>query len=250
MPRILFVDDDEMLLNGLRRALRPMRSEWTMEFVSSGAAALECMVHFAFDAVVTDMRMPEMSGAQLLEQVRLDHPQTIRFVLSGHSDRESILRSVNPAHQYLAKPCAIDELRQKLTQALALRDLLESSTLKKLVSQIESLPCTPDLYLQLRDRLESPRCSVADIGQIIERDMAMTSKILQLVNSAFFGLGRHISCPADAVSVLGTDAVKSLVLSIGIFAQFTACSPQDVDWLWKHSMATSRMSKKIAQLGG
>ena len=250
MPRILFVDDEDMLLNGLRRALRPMREEWTMEFVSSGAAALESMDQVAYDAVVTDMRMPAMSGAQLLEQVRLRHPQTIRFVLSGQSDRESILRTVSPAHQYLAKPCAIDELRQKLTQALALRDLLENSTLKQLVSQIKSLPCTPDLYLQLRDRLDSPRCSVADIGHVIELDMAMTSKVLQLVNSAFFGLGGRISSPAEAVFVLGTEAVKSLVLSIGIFAQFTAGSPQDVDWLWKHSIATSRMSKKIAQLGG
>jgi putative nucleotidyltransferase with HDIG domain len=223
-----------------------------MEFASNGAAALERMAHSPFDAIVTDMRMPGMSGAQLLEQVRLYYPQTIRFVLSGQSDRETILRTVIPAHQYLAKPCATDVLRQKLSQALALKDLLENSTVKELISQIKALPCTPDLYLQLRETLKSPACSVADVGRIIERDMAMTSKILQLVNSAFFGLGHHISNPAQAVFVLGTETVKSLVLSIGIFSQFAAgnLSQRDIDWLWKHSIATSRMSQKIAQLEG
>ena len=248
--RILFVDDDSMLLSGLQRGLRPMRSEWTMEFASSGAAALECMSHVPFDAVVTDMRMPEMSGAQLLEQVRLHYPQTIRFVLSGQSDRESILRTVIPAHQYLAKPCAIDELRQRLSQALALRDLLENPTLKELVSQIKTLPCMPALYHQLLEKLELPTCSVADVGLVMERDMAMTSKVLQLVNSAFFGLGHHISNPAQAVFMLGTETVKSLVLSIGIFSQFPAGNARqpDIDWLWKHGISTSRMSQKIAQL--
>ncbi len=252
MRRILFVDDDAMLLNGLQRALRPMRSEWTMEFAAGGAAALERMAQFPFDAIVTDMRMPEMSGAQLLEQVRLRYPRTIRFVLSGQSDRESILRAVIPAHQYLAKPCAIDELRQKLSQALALKDLLENSTIKELVSQIKALPCMPDLYLQLREKLESPACSVADVGQVIERDMAMTAKVLQLVNSAFFGLGHRISSPAQAVLVLGTETIKSLVLSVGIFSQFTTVDylQRDIDQLWNHGIATSRMSQKIAQLGG
>jgi HD-like signal output (HDOD) protein/CheY-like chemotaxis protein len=221
-----------------------------MEFAPSGAAALECMSHVPFDAVVTDMRMPKMSGAQLLEQVRLYYPQTIRFVLSGQSDQESILRTVSPAHQYLAKPCAIDELRQRLSQALALRDLLENPTLKELVSQIKTLPCIPALYHQLLEKLELPTCSVADVGLVMERDMAMSSKVLQLVNSAFFGLGHHISNPAQAVFMLGTETVKSLVLSIGIFSQFPAgnASQRDIDWLWNHSISTSRMSQKIAQL--
>jgi putative nucleotidyltransferase with HDIG domain len=253
MPQraILFVDDDPMLLAGLQRSLRPMRSEWAMEFVTSGKSALEKLACSPFDVVVTDMRMPEMDGAQLLEQVRTAHPQTIRFVLSGQSDREAVLRTVAPAHQYLAKPCSADELRQKLATALALKDLLESSNLKNVVSRIKSLPSTPALYWNLLKKLES-ECPVDDIGAIIERDVAMTSKVLQLVNSAFFGLGHCVSSPAQAVALLGTDTIKSLVLSIGIFSQFSfgsACQ-READWLWQHSVATSRMARKIAQMGG
>lgn len=244
---ILFVDDDPSLLAGLQRSLRPMRSEWKMEFVSSGQSALEALARTSFDALVTDMRMPEMNGAQLLELVRTSYPHTIRFVLSGQSDRETALRTVTPAHQYLAKPCSTEELRQKLVAALALKDLLDSSILKDVVSQIKALPSPPTLYHNLVRKLES-ECSTEEIGRIIEDDVSMTSKVLQLVNSAFFGLSCRVSRPGHAVALLGTDTLRSLVLSIGIFSQlkFDAACQEDIGWLWRHSVSVSRMSHKIA----
>lgn len=250
-PRVLFVDDETMLLMGLQRSLRRMRAEWDMEFVSSGAAALEAITRTPFDVIVTDMCMPEMNGAQLLEQVRTHHPQTLRFILSGQCDRESTMRTVNSAHQYLAKPCDTEELRQKLMSALALRDLVDNTTLKRVILQINTLPAMPSLYCELVAMLESPSCSTKEVGKIIEHDMALTSKILQMVNSAFFGLGRHIASPTNAVSLLGTELVKSLVLAVGLFSQLHPIGFKRGrgDWLLNHSITTSQMSRKIAQLG-
>ena len=99
MLRILFVDDEQNVLLGIRRATRSMRHEWEMSFVESGAAALE---HFAandVDVLVTDMRMPGMDGAELLQSVKDRYPGTARIILSGHSDQEAIFRSTTSAHE-------------------------------------------------------------------------------------------------------------------------------------------------------
>ncbi len=186
--RILFVDDEPMLLQGLQRSLRSMRQDWEMAFVKGGNEALEAIDKQPFDIVVTDMRMPGMDGAQLLEEVKRRSPQTLRMVLSGQSDRETILRAINPTHQYLSKPCEGEELKARLLRAFALRDLLENSELKDLVSRLHSLPSLPSLYFELSGELSSDEPSLAKIGKLISADMAMTAKILQLVNSAFFGL--------------------------------------------------------------
>jgi HD-like signal output (HDOD) protein len=249
MRRILFVDDEPKILEGLQRMLRSMRHEWEMEFADSGQSALEMLNARPFDVVVTDMRMPGLNGAMLLSEIRSVHPHIVRIVLSGHSDQDLILSTVLPAHQYLSKPCDPELLKQTVSRACALRDLLSNAALTLLVSQMESLPSLPSIYMQLMKEVESPDPSIKKIGEIISKDSGMTAKILQMVNSAFFGLRRHISNPGDAVSLLGLDIVKSLVLSIHIFSQFSETripgfSPTD---LWDHNAAVGALAKNIAK---
>jgi HD-like signal output (HDOD) protein len=249
MRRVLFVDDEPKILEGLQRMLRSMRNEWEMEFAIGGPAALELLNAGSFDVIVTDMRMPAMDGAQLLAQVREFHPQIVRIVLSGHSDQEMILSSVGPAHQYLSKPCDAELLKETVRRACALRDLLTNETLTLLVSQMQSLPSLPSLYAEMMQQLESPDPSIKKIGAIISKDPGMTAKILQMVNSAFFGLRRHISNPADAAGLLGLDIVKALVLSIQIFSKFSV--PRipgfSLEELWEHNVAVGSLSKQIAK---
>ena len=84
-----------------------------------------------------------MDGASLLTEVMKRHPNTIRFVLSGQSDKETILRSIGPTHQFLAKPCDSETLKNAVEQALALRNLMSSVRLKQLVSQLVTLTQPP-----------------------------------------------------------------------------------------------------------
>ncbi len=188
--RILFVDDEPMVLSGLQRSLRPMRTEWEMVFAAGGNEALAAMDQQQFDIIVTDMRMPGMDGAQLLEEVQKRSPLTLRMVLSGQSDRETILRSVNPAHQFISKPCEGEELKSRLIRAFALKDLLQNPGLRGLVTKLDNLPSLPTAYLQLTQELRRPEPDLRKIDELIGADMAMTAKILKLVNSAFF------ACPA------------------------------------------------------
>ena len=247
--RILFVDDEPNVLQGLKRMLRGMRNEWEMSFAESGPEALETMTKEHFDVVVSDMRMPGMDGAQLLSEVKKRHPHVVRIVLSGQSDKEMVLKSVRPAHQYLSKPCDADTLKSSVSRACALRDILSDNSLKQIISQVDALPSMPSIYSEIMEELQTPDASINKIGQIIAKDLGMTTKILQLVNSAFFGIPRHISSPEQAVSLLGLDTVKALVLTVGVFSKFDKIklSGFSIEKLWTHSTITGTYSKEIAK---
>jgi HD-like signal output (HDOD) protein len=252
MPQILFVDDEPNVLQGLQRMLRPMRQEWEMEFTDGGAQALAKLSERSFDIVVSDMRMPKMDGNQLLTEVMRKHPQVVRIILSGHSDQEVILKSVGVAHQYLSKPCDPETLKTTVARAIALRDLMANTLLKGLVSQMQSLPCLPSLYVELVQELKKSDPSIKVVGEIISKDVAMTAKILQLVNSAFFGVFKRVSSPAEATSLLGLDIVRSLVLSIHVFSQFDQkrVPGMPLEQLWLHSLKVGQYAKQIARAEG
>jgi putative nucleotidyltransferase with HDIG domain len=245
--RILFVDDEPLVLSGLQRSLRAMRNEWEMVFAGGGTEALELMDRSVFDVVVSDMRMPGMDGAQLLEQVKTRFPRTVRFILSGQSDREAILRSIGPSHQYLSKPCDVEELKRKIAHAFALRELLENPLLKEIVSSMQTVPSLPTLYMAVNDALRQSDVSVAKLAALIEQDMGMASKILQLVNSAFFGLPCQVSSLPQAVSLLGIDNIRALVVSVHVFSELESQSTKDLAWLWKHSLQCGALARAIAR---
>ncbi len=252
MRRILFVDDEPNVLQGLQRMLRPLRNEWETAYAGNGQEALKLLAESSFDVVVSDMRMPGMDGAQLLNEVMKHHPQVVRIILSGHSDQQSILRSVGAAHQYLSKPCDADTLKNTVAQACGLRELLASKTLKELVAQMNSLPSLPSLYVEVMQELQSPDGSLQKVGQIIAKDVGMSAKILQLVNSAFFGLRRHVGSPSEAAIFLGVDTVRALVLSVNIFSQFDRAQLKNfsIESLWTHSSLTGALAKQIAKAEG
>ena len=250
MKRVLFVDDEPMVLDGLRRMLRGMRNEWEMEFAASGPEALKILDNKQFNVVVTDMRMPGMDGCQLLNLVKELHPQVVRIVLSGQPDKEMVLTSIGPIHQFLSKPCNAETLKSTVARVCSMRDLLEDEALRKVVSGIESLPSLPKLYTEVLDEVNSEEGSLNKVGEIISRDAGMSAKILQLVNSAFFGLPRHITSPVRAVHLLGLETVKSLILSVKIFSMFSDLAGITLDDLFRHSLAVGLCAQNIAILEG
>jgi len=248
MKNLLFVDDEPNVLQGLQRQLRAMRNEWDMNFIESGAKALDFMSTQPVDVIVSDMMMPGMDGSQLLTEVTKRHPNTVRIVLSGHAEREAVMRLVGPAHQYLSKPCNAEELRNAIARAFALRDLLCNEQLKQLATRVKCLPSLPALYTQLNEEFQKKEPSLERAGEIISHDIGMTTKILQLVNSAFFGLPQPISRPAEAVMYLGLNTVRSLVLSLQIFSQFDSqtCRWFSLDTLASHCWITGLAARRVA----
>ncbi len=253
MTRILFVDDEPNIREGMRRMLRSMRNEWEMEFAESGEAALGLIDEWRsadkpFDVVVSDMRMPGMDGADLLARVKEVSPDSVRLILSGHSDTASIMKTVGNAHQYLNKPCDPELLKRTIKRAFALRMLLRDEHLQKIVGQIGSLPSLPVVYQEVMACLQKPNASLGDVGKVIGKDVGMTATLLKLVSSAFFGLSKPVSTVERAVSFLGLDTLIALVLAQGIFKEAPPINVAgfSIEGLWQHSLETASAARMIA----
>lgn len=246
--RVLFVDDEMNILQGLQRMLRSQRHEWEMEFAQGGAAAIEVLAREPYDVVVTDMRMPGMDGAELLRSVKERWPDAVRIVLSGNSQHENLLKCVDTAHQYLSKPCDPQALVQAVARSMRLRPLLQDKGLQRILAGLDTLPSLPGVYQKMVARISDPNASVREVGDVISEDLAMSAKILQIVNSAFFMLPRHVGSPGDAAVLLGLDVLRSLVLSTHVFR---AASPQvaqalDLDALSRHSSMVAAFARRFA----
>lgn len=250
MKRIIFVDDEVNILQGLKRMLRPMRREWDMHFANSAEAALAAMDEEPFDIVVTDMRMPKHDGAYLLANVKSRYPDTARIILSGHAEQEMAVRSVGAAHQFLAKPCDAETLRATVTRTCRLRDMMRNKSLQKMTTEIGQLPSVPRIYQDMNAEMAKKEPSMKAIGEIVSDDLAMSAKVLQLVNSAFFGLRRQMSSIHQAVAYLGMDVIRSLVLSESAFKKLghRKC-PVSAETLLRNGQAVAQIAKSIAKHG-
>lgn len=224
LRRILFVDDDQSILAALRNLLRKQRGVWDMQFALGGEAALEAFEAAPFDVVVSDMRMPGMDGTELLTAIREGSPATARIVLSGYAGPESIAGAMTVAHQFIAKPCDPKALTSAIAQVCAMQALLADDHLRAIVGRVEQLPSVPRIYNELVDALGRPATKIAEIAQIVCSEPAMAAKILHLVNSSYFGLSRPVSSIEGAVLHLGSDVIRSLALSVGVFARMGAVS--------------------------
>jgi HD-like signal output (HDOD) protein len=253
MPRVLFVDDEPNILQGLRRLLRGRTQEWEMTFATAGEQALEMLARCPVDVIVSDMRMPGMDGPTLLSKVKQRWPSTVRIVLSGQSDQEAVMRSVHEAHQYLNKPCDEATLLQTITRSLCLRSILTDSRLMAVVSSISTLPSLPEVYQRISAALSDQQLSVREIGSLVETDVSLSAKLLQLVNSAFFGQPRRVGSPGDAAVLLGVEILKSLVLGAKLFSSLENGSAvaNELHKLFTDAVRVATVARRIAvDLGG
>lgn len=251
MKNILFVDDEINILNGLRRMLHCKKKEWHMHFVLTGKEALELLESKRFDVVVSDMRMPCMNGAQLLSKVMDKYPGITRIALSGYSDTQMILESIKATHLFISKPTDFETLSCAIERSLSIQEILDDSKLCDFISGIHSLPCVPETYNKLVKELNSSDASIDSVGKIIEQDISMSVKLLQIVNSAYFGLAREIDSPAQAAAHLGLDIIKSLVLSIKVFESFEDESNSGkLNRIFSRSQAVAQLSTAIGKSEG
>jgi HD-like signal output (HDOD) protein/CheY-like chemotaxis protein len=250
--RILFVDDEPMILELLHFTIAAMGGQWESRYAESGEKALKLMEKEPFDLIVSDMRMPGMTGAQLLNEVMKRYPATSRIILSGHADREDVMRCVGATHQFLAKPYELSSIQAALNRIRGLRERLHSEEIQKLVGKRDSLPSVPAVYFELVDALQHPNCSTQQLGDIAATDPALTAKMLQLVNSAFFGYAREVSSASEAVMLLGVGTIRSLALTTHLFSAFGAVETESwsVEQVWRHSVRVGQWAKRVVELEG
>jgi len=198
--------------------------------------------------VISDMRMPGMDGATLLRHIRDRYPNAARIILSGFSDAALATRAIPVAHRFLAKPCNALELRAAIERVCAMQDLLSSPELRRIVGAVGELPSLSTVYTDLTHAVREPNTSIQQVAEIIERDIAMSAKVLQLANSAFFGLAQKVTSLPSAVSCLGMETIKNLALTSEVFRVFAPHPrvPQSIfDSIQRHAVRTAAIASAL-----
>jgi HD-like signal output (HDOD) protein/CheY-like chemotaxis protein len=248
MKRVLFVDDEGKALDALKLMLRVQEFPWEAAYASNGKSALDLMAEKPFDVIISDIRMPEMDGAALLKIVCECFPGAVRIVVCSQEEMNGALRAVPVAHQFLLKPCDPHMLRVAVERATSLSDVLSNKMLASIVGSVKDLPVLPRTFMALREKLADPNASVKEVVKLVEQDISISAKILQLVNSAFFGLPREISTMNTAVSYLGIDMLQNLVLSAEVFRVFENAAKLpgfSFEELHEHSQLTAKIASHI-----
>ena len=244
---ILFVDDEVNIIQGLKRMLRSIREDWNFHFALSGTEALQILAQNSINVIVSDMRMPEMNGAELLAIVKDKYPSTIRIILSGQSNEALSMEVTRTAHRFISKPAEPEILKQTILQSYNLHQSLNNENLRKVINGINRLPSLPKTYLEIEKELSKENFSLQKITEIISNDMIMSAKILQIVNSAFFGLPQKISNIGQAVNIIGANTIKSLIIYVQVFKKFEENKLVEnlLVSIWAHSLSVANSSKRI-----
>ena len=247
MKRILFVEDNPMLLELYSFLLDPKTDQWETTVAPDGQTAMALLRSSAFDVVVSDMQMPGMSGIELLTKVRELHPQTSRIIISGYTDQAEAADALNCTHLFIPKPFDVATLKATLARIGSLDAYLKDDKLRGLAGKMRTLPSFPTLYLEIIREIESPNSSIQGIAKIVAKDPGITAKILQVTNSAAFGLPEKVNDPVEAVQQLGMNTVRSLVLSAQVFSSFhsTRLKHFSADALWTHLMKCGDLARTI-----
>ena len=244
-PKVLFVDDEPRILDGLRRSLRGKRAEWEMSFAPGGQLALETLAETSYDVVVSDMRMPGIDGAELLTRVSTQYPEVARVVLSGHTEPEAAIRVAIAGHRFLTKPTETETLTGVIDQLIVKTSRSHGSQARRIAGTARALPTLPARVADVLAALDDAGC----LARAVSLDTGLTAKLLQLSNSAFFGARPKNAGIAAVVTAMGAPTIQALVAAAGAQWSPTTWEPEVEEYLrlsWRHSVATACLAESVA----
>ncbi len=249
--KLLFVIGDFDCQQRFECLLMPLEQTWCMTHVETAAEAYAALTTGVFDVIIADARLPEMNGDAFLQSVLERFTVPVHILLCTQAIPLLTAQAGSNGYHTLSRDCTEEQFRRKIEHALLLRRLLASESFRTLVAQVRALPGLPKLYLQMVRELNVPDVSLQRIGKIIEQDAGMSARVLKLVNSAAYGLAQPVISPALAVSLLGTQVVKSIVLLLDVFVQFdrirTVLPEFSLEAFQEHCLTVCRYARKLAE---
>lgn len=240
LERILFVDDEEQILKAFKRLF--MDTEYEIITAQSGEEALNILKEEDVDIIVSDMKMPSMTGYELLSKVKEKYPSIVRIILSGFSDERIVFDALqkNIAKLYILKPWENDVFIKTLEKVFKIENVLKSNNVLKLINNAEELPTIKTSYEKIISAIDNKK-EIYDIVDAIECDYSITGKLLHIVNSSYYGI--KTGSIKRAVSYLGTDNIKNIVMASAFIDSLSFGSEysEKIGMLWKQSFISNRI---------
>jgi HD-like signal output (HDOD) protein len=241
MKRILLIDNEVQVLKDLTRLFEG--TEYEVVTAQSGAEALEKLQYESVKMVVSDVRMPDMDGYELLAKIKAMFPKIMRVILCGYSDEQIVFKALqkNIAKLYILKPWEDEKFRNLVEQMFETERILGNTNLLSLINNIENLPTIQTNYQRILDLIDDRDADISRIAFHIEKDASISAKILQVANSAFYGM--KSGSVRQAVSYIGLDNTKKLILSTSIIDAMNESGPSGkaIDSIWKQSFLSNRL---------
>lgn len=248
MIRILFIEDDSVQMSNLRRSLSIMKNEWEMRFCASAEDGLVELADRKFDVVVTDFAMPGMNGIELLSLTQYMYPQIVRVLLSDAGQSGAAVRGAGVAHRILRKPFDPVELAVAIMRTFELEQRLNDPDLQDAIGRIGVLPSPRGSVLKLNDLFGRDETSIDEVAEVVAADVSMTAKLLQVVNSAYFGLTHHIADVREAIAYLGLDAVRNVTVATELMRSLeggSALVQSSIDEIHEHSLTVAHIAREL-----
>lgn len=247
MNNVLFVSEDPAsaaLKDGIRRSA----GRWQLRFALSGAQAREALAESAYDIVIVETFAGQVrDDLEVLAQARSLQPAAARIVLTDPLEAGLLPGALDVAHQCIAKPCAPNQFWKLVERTTCMYGLMNNRAIRELLGGLDRLPSVPGSYVALSKEMEREEPRLSEIVAIVERDTAMATKVLQLVNSAYFGRPRRISSIPVTVTLLGLERLRALALGTHVFgmvseAESHACG---LERLQDRSLATAQLARRF-----
>lgn len=250
IKRVLFVDDNEMVINTYKHVFEN-RDNWQCFFAHDAVEATEYLSFSSIDIIITDLNMPIYNGAKLLEFVQKKHPLITRIVFTGSVVDNSSLSIVNLAHRYIQKPTSIKDLEQIIEDIYELYNKIIDKKIKYKLSSITNLPTLPTVYFDIIEEFNSPNFSIDVISNLISSDVGMSTEILKMINSPFFGISDRVTSIKQAVTLLGSEITKGLILTAHISRAFSSDEEKFPISTWEdHSYLVAIFAQTIGEYEG
>jgi putative nucleotidyltransferase with HDIG domain len=249
--RILFVDRRPDAFQKLRTQQSADGPRWQVDLAPTADQALEVLDSEPADVVIADEQLGQMDGVTLMTRVRDKHPTTIRMILSeaASSQRPSVASIV--AHRLLSRPCNTDEVTVAIKRSCALHKLTSRAEAYRQTMAAAALPSRPGVYMELNQVLSDSNWQPNQVSAAVERDVALSAKVLQLANSALFGLTQSVTSVQGAVMYLGVDTIRSLALTAEAFGKLAPRNADgfSLDRFQDHAMLVARITGSILPAG-
>ncbi|MGB9771658.1 MAG: HDOD domain-containing protein [Candidatus Kapaibacteriota bacterium] len=245
---ILFLSDETTIKEIIRNVV-PLQDDFDIFFAESGEKGLQILANNKIDIFFGSPNITLPSGSNIFYEIKRVFPETIRFALVSNLESPSVAQLSQYVHQFVQPPYTLENLKERIERTSSLQKTLKNEKIKELVQNITALPSLPELYIQIEQEVARPDFSLSKIGNLIAKDPNLTAKILQIVNSAYFGLQREITNINFALSYLGVNVIKSLIFYIHLFSNFKV-TPENRKYLeqfWKHSLIVASNTYHLAE---
>ncbi len=237
---IVIAGEDAGQARQLKLELADFGVDWQVDWIP--VAGVTDFSTRAADVVVTDL---DSHGSQVLADLRAEYPHAVRILMLEPGQGGNAIHALDAAHRVLHKPLDAGELIDAVESVADLRLLLDNEELKRTIGQIESLPPSPRMYIELVQLMRDPDVSMAEIAYVLSQDPALAAKVLRLCNSAFFSAGREITDIRSAVTRLGMGMLRQLVLASEAFGGLAPCDDVDREAMQQRALATSQLAGKL-----